>query len=395
MSRAICDEAAIIYAGSFYRALAFGNSVANSHKQGIAALALHSTAQPPHHVEPGLAEAASRAPIPTLLTRPDTDADCIYIVQGTGSPVDVPVPVHEPRVHIEIVIDAELESFDENVLGRVMAELGRLSDDQSVQMVRVRKGSVRLTVSLSREAAKTLMELRTNGQLAQICGFDVSDVFELRAAKIKARAAIDNARTVAVDSAGMVATSSARMVTVSSAQKVAVGSPQRVVVGSHIGGFAEIAKVHVPLLYRVALRLSGNAETAEDLVQKTLLRAWHRFDQFQQGTHAETWLVAILTNVYLDDIKHLKVVRKAEPELAVREAVECELTSADISDTELYDAVHQLDPELREVVELCYFKRMRFHQAAAALNVPVGTIGTRLMRARTRLRELLMDTKPR
>jgi RNA polymerase sigma-70 factor (ECF subfamily) len=159
--------------------------------------------------------------------------------------------------------------------------------------------------------------------------------------------------------------------------------------------FAEIAEQHRLLLHRVALRLSGNAETAKDLVQETLLRAWHRFDQFQPGTHAATWLVAILTNVYLDDLKHLKVVRKAEPELTVPEAVECESTIADITDAELYDAVKQLDPELREVVELCYFKQMRYHQAATVLNVPVGTIGTRLMRARTQLRKLLMDTKPR
>ncbi len=162
-----------------------------------------------------------------------------------------------------------------------------------------------------------------------------------------------------------------------------------------VGGFAEIAEQHRPLLHRVARRLSGNAETAKDLVQETLLRALRRFGQFQQGTHAATWLVAILTNLYLDDLKHLKVVRKAEPELTVPEAIECESTIADISDAELYDAVKQIDPELREVVELCYFKQMRYHQAATVLNVPVSTIGTRLMRARTQLRKLLMDTKPR
>ena len=161
-----------------------------------------------------------------------------------------------------------------------------------------------------------------------------------------------------------------------------------------VGGFAEIAEQHRPLLQRVALRLSGNAETAKDLVQETLLRALRRFDRFQQGTHAATWLVAILTNLYLDYLKHQKVVRKAEPELVVPEVVECDSTIADIVDAELYAAVEALDPELREVIELCYFKRMRYHQAAATLNVPVGTIGTRLMRARARLRELLTDADP-
>src|SRR5215831_17895665 len=73
------------------------------------------------------------------------------------------------------------------------------------------------------------------------------------------------------------------------------------------GDFAEIAQLHRPLLHRVALRLSGNAQTAEDLVQETLLRALRSFDQFRQGTHAGTWMVAILTNLYFDHLKHQKV----------------------------------------------------------------------------------------
>jgi len=161
-----------------------------------------------------------------------------------------------------------------------------------------------------------------------------------------------------------------------------------------VGGFAEIAEQHRPMLHRVALRLSGNAEIAKDLVQETLLRALRRFDQFQQGTHAATWLVAIMTNLYLDHIKHEKVVRKAEPELVISEAVECESTIAEIADADLYAAVQALDPELRDVVELCYFKGMRYHEAGQALGLPVGTIGTRLMRARATLRKLLTGGDP-
>jgi RNA polymerase sigma factor (sigma-70 family) len=381
MSEMIGDEAAIIYAASFYRALAFRRSVANAHQQGLAALALHLNNGQVPDIE--LPETALCAPAPRLLSRPGIDADDVYLV-------------HERRekTRCVLVIKATLEEFNADVIARVTEELRKWTSDVSLQITDVDEGSVRLSVSLSRKAAKTLMELRANGQLAQVCGFDVSDVFELPAAKIKAQAAIDNARMVAVDSARMVATNSARMVTVSSAQRVTVGSPQKVAVGI-LGSFAEIAEVHRPLLHRVALRLSGNAETAKDLVQETLLRALRRFDEFQQGTHAATWLVAILTNLYRDDLKYQKVVRRAEPELTVPEAVECDSTIADISDGELYDAVKQLDPELRDVVELCYFKLLRYHQAAMILNVPVGTIGTRLMRARTQLRKLLMDTKPR
>jgi RNA polymerase sigma-70 factor (ECF subfamily) len=159
-----------------------------------------------------------------------------------------------------------------------------------------------------------------------------------------------------------------------------------------VGRFAEIVEPHRELLYRVALRLSGNPEIAKDLVQETMLRALRRFDQFQQGTHAATWLSTILTNLFLDQLKHEKVVRKAEPDLVVEEAVEHDATLADIADADLYAAIQSLEPDLRDVVELCYLRQMRYREVAQMLGVPVGTIGTRLLRARTQLRVLLTGT---
>jgi RNA polymerase sigma-70 factor (ECF subfamily) len=145
--------------------------------------------------------------------------------------------------------------------------------------------------------------------------------------------------------------------------------------------FGEIAELHREMLYRVALRLSGNRATADDLVQEALLRARLRFDRFQPGTNAGTWLATILTNLFLDQIKHEKVIRKAEPELVALAA-----------DADLYEAIGALEPELRKVIELCYLQQMRYREVAATLNLPVGTIGTRLMRARARLREFLTPT---
>jgi RNA polymerase sigma-70 factor (ECF subfamily) len=156
--------------------------------------------------------------------------------------------------------------------------------------------------------------------------------------------------------------------------------------------FAEIAAKVRPSLQRVAMRLSGNASLAEDLVQETLLRALRRFDRFRPGTHPGTWMAAILTNLYFDYLKHQKVERKAEPELARPEAVEVDLVLGDVADDELHAAIRSLEPELRRVVELCYLEQMRYREVAAILDVPVGTIGTRLMRARIRLRELLTPT---
>jgi RNA polymerase sigma-70 factor (ECF subfamily) len=158
-------------------------------------------------------------------------------------------------------------------------------------------------------------------------------------------------------------------------------------------GFAEIAEQYRPQLLRVAVRLSGNPETAKDLAQETLIRGLKCFDKFQQGTHAGTWLVKILTNLYFDFLKHQKVVSKAEPDLAICEASDGDSPIATIADVDLYAAIQALEPELRIVVELCYLQEKRYRDAAAALDVPVSTIGTRLMRARARLREILTNTR--
>lgn len=157
--------------------------------------------------------------------------------------------------------------------------------------------------------------------------------------------------------------------------------------------FGELVESHRDRLHRKAVRLSGNVEAAKDLVQETLLRALQRRAQFRPGSHLETWLMAILTNLFLDRIKHAKVERKAEPELVVLMEVECDLTIAEISDADLHAAVQSLEPELREVVELCYLRQMRYREAAAILGVPGGTVATRLMRARQRLRDILTTTR--
>ena len=158
---------------------------------------------------------------------------------------------------------------------------------------------------------------------------------------------------------------------------------------SDVGDFGELAELHREHLRRVAVRLSGNAEIAKDLVQETLLRALRRFDRFQPGTHVRTWLVTILTNLFLDQMKHENVKRKAEPELVALEPIEDDPALSVVADAELYSAIQALEPELRDVVELCYLKQMRYREVAVKLNLPTGTIGTRLMRARARLRELL------
>ena len=153
--------------------------------------------------------------------------------------------------------------------------------------------------------------------------------------------------------------------------------------------FPELFELHRDHLYRVALKLSGDPELARDLVQETYLRALQRLDRFAPGTNARGWLATILTHLYFDHCKHVKVINKRERELVIIEAVEHDPAITAVSDPELYAAINQLEHELREVIVLCCLQQLSYRDAAAKLGVPPGTIGTRLMRARAALKVLL------
>ena len=160
--------------------------------------------------------------------------------------------------------------------------------------------------------------------------------------------------------------------------------------GGELGDFGELTEIHRPVLERIAQRLSGNPEVAKDLVQETLVRALGRPDRLQQLSNPVAWLVKILTRLYFDYLKHQKVITRAEPELAASaQHVDDDSLLDNVTDDQLRAAVQALEPELRKLVELCYLKQMRYREVAAVLDLPIGTIGSRLMRARERLRDLL------
>jgi RNA polymerase sigma-70 factor (ECF subfamily) len=154
---------------------------------------------------------------------------------------------------------------------------------------------------------------------------------------------------------------------------------------------AEIARLHGAMLQRIALRLCGNPEIAKDLVQDTLLRAFQRSDQLKPGTNTAAWLVTILTNLFYDQLKHNKVEQKAVPALTVITDEAFETATMTTSDAALYAAVDALEDDLRKVVKLCYLQQVLYREAAELLNVPIGTIKSRLKRAREHLHELLTE----
>ena len=155
---------------------------------------------------------------------------------------------------------------------------------------------------------------------------------------------------------------------------------------------------HLDALYRVALRLTGDPSQAEDLVQDTMLKAYRAWRQYRPGTNAKGWLLTILRNTFINDYRR----RKLEPVAMDLEAVEphalyraVEQTDPEgtffsrIVDDKVLEAIDALPSEFREVLVLSDMEGMHYAEIAETLQIPVGTVKSRLFRARRQLQTAL------
>ena len=157
------------------------------------------------------------------------------------------------------------------------------------------------------------------------------------------------------------------------------------------GDFDRTALVHLAELLRVAVRVCGNRPAAEDLVQETYLQAWRSFDRFEPGTNCRAWLYKIL--VYVHGQRRRKVTR--EPRLVkLDDASESTLgfdppTPDGLTATAVKAAYDRLPEPFREVVLLTDVEELTYREAADVLGVPIGTVMSRVSRARRLLRQEL------
>lgn len=147
-------------------------------------------------------------------------------------------------------------------------------------------------------------------------------------------------------------------------------------------------------LYNFANWLTQNREEAEDLVQETYAKALKGFASFQSGTNFRAWIYRILRNSFLTSRTGLKATmtvpldpEENRPELAVeRDTPETILFER--SDRELLQrAIDELPVYFREILLLCDVEEMSYQEIAATLGIPIGTVMSRLYRARRALRE--------
>jgi RNA polymerase sigma-70 factor (ECF subfamily) len=165
-----------------------------------------------------------------------------------------------------------------------------------------------------------------------------------------------------------------------------------------VRSFDDEALPHLDALYRVALRLTGDPSQAEDLVQDTMLKAYRSWRLYRPGTNAKGWLLTILRNTFINDYRR----RKLEPVATDLEAVEpyaiyraVETSDPEgaffsqIVDEKVLEAVDALPTEFREVLVLSDMEGLPYAEIAGTLNLPLGTVKSRLFRARRLLQTAL------
>src|SRR5436309_3992783 len=171
--------------------------------------------------------------------------------------------------------------------------------------------------------------------------------------------------------------------------------------------FADLAMEHMGSLYSAALRMTRNPADAEDLVQETYLKAYRAFESFQEGTNLKAWLYRILTNTFinsyrakkrrpeqteLDEVEDLYLYRRLgglEAAAASRSAEEEVLDL--FTDDEVKQALEALPEQFRMAVLLADVEGFSYKEIAEILDIPIGTVMSRLHRGRRALEKRLYE----
>jgi len=158
---------------------------------------------------------------------------------------------------------------------------------------------------------------------------------------------------------------------------------------------------HINAMYNFAYRLTLDPDDAKDLLQDTYLKAFRFIDSFQQGTNAKAWLFRILKNSFINDYRK----KSKEPSKVDYQEVESFYNSEDVDrqitpdlrvealqnlmGDEISNALNSLDVDFRTVIILCDLEGFKYDEMAKILDIPIGTVRSRLHRARNLLKEKL------
>lgn len=173
--------------------------------------------------------------------------------------------------------------------------------------------------------------------------------------------------------------------------------------GEKQGIFNQEFMPHINSMYNFAYRLTLDTDDAKDLLQDTYLKAFRFIDSFQQGTNAKAWLFRILKNSFINDYRK----KSKEPSKVDYQEVETFYNSEDVDrqitpdlrvealqdmiGDEISTALNALDVDFRTVIILCDLEGFKYEEMAKILDIPIGTVRSRLHRARNLLKERLSE----
>jgi RNA polymerase sigma-70 factor (ECF subfamily) len=163
-----------------------------------------------------------------------------------------------------------------------------------------------------------------------------------------------------------------------------------------IGSFEELAMPLFARLYNFAHWLTQDRASAEDLVQETYMKALRGFSSFKQGTNFRAWIYKILRNTFLTSQAGLKasasISLDSDDDQAIEPAAAETPESALLARAEqetIHQALEELPLKFREIILLCDSEEMSYQEIGETLAIPMGTVMSRLSRARKAMRELL------
>jgi RNA polymerase sigma factor (sigma-70 family) len=147
----------------------------------------------------------------------------------------------------------------------------------------------------------------------------------------------------------------------------------------------------IPRLRRYARALTGDRGAADDLVQDTLERAWSKLHLWRHGSDLRAWLFTIMHNVHVNQVRARAAGATVPLDDEIADAPVRPTQSDMLEVRDIDAALRRLPVEQREVVLLVALERMSYDETAKTLGIPIGTVMSRLARARERLRVMLAD----